>query len=52
MFFFRLFVFYVIASGQTCNTAPRGIVHVEVLYSSFVKYSFFSDVLQISILNV
>ena len=28
---------YVMASGQTGNIAPRGIVRVEILYSSLVE---------------
>ena len=31
---FLLFIFYVMASGQTCGIAPRGMVHVAVLSSS------------------
>ena len=28
---------YVMASGQTWNIAPRGIVRVEIFYSSLVE---------------
>ena len=28
---------YVMASRQTCNIVPRGIVRVEILYSSLVE---------------
>ena len=38
LYFIRLFMFYVRVSGQIRNIAPRGIVCLEILCSSEVKY--------------